>query len=967
MGRTGNLWPLLVALATLARLSESKLKLKVSQSPVEVIYNENSLLLCEISELTGATLESKNLGVLWTVTRGTEASTAFSYTSGDVQEAWPEAEILESSILNGNMSLLLRHVTFKHTGQYKCEVVIPPNNKASQTVKLEVLARPTVTVVSEKVVEVGTGGEMALGCHLSGYYPCESNAEWFQSIPSQEERKLLTDICIAPTVKNPDGTCNVTTEVRLEPHVEDIGSTFECLVTHKTFSEPYLVQASVTLKEAEIRLSTSSIVGSVIASIIISIALTALVIFLYLRFCYKVAPKVSEIQRPVKLIHQELAEFVCQVSGYRPNVITVSWYLKRCNETKEKLIADWQVDDLFHFQFITDKKMERNADTSETGMKWKVKAANVRKNNDGTFSISSILEVYPDFDVDNSAQITCKVMHPSEREGILRTIRLQIDGVPPKLANIIKPPVVHHNNSVTLTCPINFFKPHPLKITWYKIIDGEKIYLVEHNNGAEENFYQDKYSHYLVPFSYPDHTLSVCSMLLFHATIQEDENSQYSCEVGHISLSNPAEKHVQLNVKAYPSLNAIISEPGNPVIGEQLTLTCKVHSFYPKNITVRWLKNDDVIMNTESPEIVNSENELYECTSLCTITATLSDLHSKYKCQVLHESLMYPRFTEYTPESLVSFPKVSEITCNHATPELERELTLTCKIIDFYPEDIQVEWFRNEVRCDDVKYGRIMETSLCENGLYSKVSTVTLTASADDHQAEYRIEVYHSKSSTKPFKQFYQLFLKGSPKFSEFRLEPESPLYGQPLSVSTSVCEIPHDNITVEWYKASERIKGVTNSKPVLNSENTYKINSCLKFTVTAEDFERDLHFQYKDNSNTDVPVFKRRIQLPLTAVTPKVSEIKCSHDHPKKGENATLTCRIEHFCPADIHIIWSKGWTEYKDKQSIETPKIDSKGLYSTVTRLPIVAIEGSSEYICEVQHAKTNDIIEKMFVLNV
>ncbi|XP_078405429.1 uncharacterized protein LOC144684902 [Cetorhinus maximus] len=962
--------PVLVALVTLAPLSESKLELSVSQSPVEVIYNENGLLQCAIAELTGSTLNSKNLGVLWSFTSGTKKSKAFVYTSGVISEAWKEAELLESSILNGNMSLLLKHVTFKHTGLYQCEVFIPPNDKASKTIKLEVLARPTVTVVSEKIVEVGTGGEMVLGCQLSGYYPCESNAEWFQSTPSLAETKQLTDVCITPPVKNPDGTCNVTTEVRLEPRIEDIGSTFKCFVSHKTFTEPFFVEALVTLKEAEIRQSTGSVVASVIVSIIFSVAVLALGIFLYMRFHYKVAPKVSQIQRPAQVIHQELAEFTCQVSGYRPNVITVGWYLKRYNDTEEKLISEWQEDYPFHISFIMGKKIERAGKKNETGIEWKVKAASIQKNDDGTFSISSILEVYPDINVDNEAEIICKVMHPSNSEGISRKICLKIDGIPPKLADIIKPPVVHHNNSVMLTCPINFFKPRPLKVTWHKIIAGKKNPLLKYSNEAENNLYPGKYSHCMSEFSFPDCTHSVCSMLLFNATIQEDDNSQYLCEVGHIGLKNPAEKHVQLNVKAFPSLNAIFSEPVNPVIGKELILTCKVHSFYPKNITVQWLKNEDIIMDAETPEIVqNSENELYELTSSCIFTPMVSDLQSKYKCQVQHESLMYPRFAEYIPENLVSFPKVSEITCDPAIPELEKELTLTCRISDFYPENIQIEWFRNDVRMNnDGKQGRIMERSLCENDLHSKITTITLTPSTDDHQAEYRIEICHSKSSTKPFKQCYELLLKGSPKFSEFRMEPANPLYGENLSVSTSVYGISHKNITVEWYKASEHMKhGITNSEPMLTNENTYTINSCLKFTVTAEDFERELHFQYKDNSKTDRPVFKRLIQLPLKAVPPKVSEIKCSPAHPKNGEKATLTCNVEHFCPMDVHVIWSKGWTEYKDKQSVETPKIDHKGLYSTVTKLSIVANEGTAEYTCEVRHAKTNDIIEKMYILQI
>ncbi|XP_072448511.1 uncharacterized protein [Chiloscyllium punctatum] len=959
---------LVLLLLTLVPLSESKLKLKDSPSFVEVMYNENGLLNCEIAEFTGSELTPQNLGILWSFTSDTKKSNAFVYTSGIITEKWKEAELLTSSIIRGNMSLLLKDVVNKHAGQYQCEIYILPNDKATKTVTLEVLARPTVIVTSEKIVEVGTGGEMALGCQLSGYYPCESNTEWLQTTPAEGKPNVLTDICTAPPVKNPDGTCNITTEVRLQPGVEDIGSTFTCRVSHKSFTKPHQVEALVTLKEAEIHWSKASIIGSIFGSIITSILVLGLGTYFYMRVYYKVAPSMSEIQKPVQIIHQEPAELICQVSGFQPRVITIAWYLKRLNDAEMKLIDEWQDSNIFSFALNKDKKMEKVEKRNETGDDvWKVRAGSIQKNNDGTFSISSILEIHPDIFMDNEAEITCKVMHPSNSEAIYKKIKLHVDGIPPKLAHIIKPPNVQHDSSVTLTCPINFFKPHPLKITWYKEMHGEKIPLLFLDNANEENMYPDKYSHYMTGFNYSDHTRSVYSMLLFNATIQEEDKSQYFCKVEHIGLSSPAEEQVQLDVTAFPSLDAILSDPVNPVIGKMLTLTCKVHSFYPESITVHWLKNDDVVESQTPETIQNSENGLHEVTSSFIITPTLSDLQCKYKCQVDHKSLMYPRFAEYIPEHLVSHPQVSEITSNSASPEVGKELILTCNISDYYPEDIQVEWFRNEVRINNnVKYEKIAEQNSCKDGLHSKVTTITLTPSTDDHQVEYRIEVCHSKSSTKPIKKCFQLCLKGSPKMSAFRMEPENPSYGQHLSVFCSVSGISHRNVTVDWYKESQLIKkGVTNTKPILNSDKAYKIDACLKFLVTAEDFERKLFLQYKDKDKGDK--FTQHIHLPLQAMTPEVSEIECQPPHPKKGKKAILCCKIEHFCPMDILVIWSKGWTEYKDEKNTEIPKIDEKGLYSTVTRLPIDVVGGRTEYTCEVRHPKTNDIVEKTYVLQV
>ncbi|XP_059508049.1 uncharacterized protein LOC125459500 [Stegostoma tigrinum] len=955
-----------LALLTLVPHSESKVTLKDSPSFVQVVRNENGLLECEIAEFSGSKMTLQNSSVLWSFTNGAEKSNAFVYISGVIREKWKEAELLSSSITHGNMSLLLKDVAYKHAGQYQCEVYIPPNDKATKTVTLEVIARPTVIVTSEKTVEVGTGGEMALSCQLSGYFPCESNTEWLQTTPAQGKLRVLTDVCIAPPVKNPDGTCNISTEVRLEPGVEDIGSTFTCRVFHKSFTKPYQVEALVTLKEAEIHLSKASIIGSIIGSIITSVLVLGLGIYFYMRFYYKVAPYVSEIQKPVKVIHREPAELTCQVSGFQPSVITIAWYLKRLKDAEMKLIAEWQEDNVFHFPLSKAKKIGKAEKKNETD-DWKVRAGRIQKSGDGTFSISSVLEIYPDIFMDNEAEITCKVIHPSNSEAICKKIKLHVDGIPPKLARIIKPPVVLHNSSVMLTCPIICFKPRPVKITWYKNVHGQKTPLLVLDNANEKNIFPDKYSHYMRRFNYSDCTVSVYSTIRFNATIQEEDKSQYFCAVEHIGLTNPVEEQVQLDVKAFPSLDAILSDPVNPVIGEMLTLTCRVHSFYPESITVHWLK-DDVIVESKTPKTdLNSKHELHEFISSFTITPTVSDLQSKYKCQVDHESLMYPRFAEYIPENLVSHPTVSEITCSPDIPEVEKELTLTCTISDYYPNDIQVEWFRNEVRINsNVSHEKIEEQSSCKDGLHSKVTMVTLTPSTDDHQAEYRVEVCHSKSSTKPIKKNFQLTLKGSPKFSVFVMEPENPSYGKDLSVSCSVSGISHPNVTVEWYKASQLIhNGVTKTKPILTSENTYKVDARLKFFVTAEDFEGELFLQYKDNDKGDT--FKRDIHLPLQAVTPEVSEIECQPAYPRKGERAILYCKIDHFCPVDILVVWSKGWTECKDEKNTETPKINEKGLYSTVTHLPIDVVEGRTEYICEVRHLKTNDIVEKTYVLHV
>ncbi|XP_078271531.1 uncharacterized protein LOC144602358 [Rhinoraja longicauda] len=972
MGRLGNpLWPLPLRplpllLAMLAAPCSGQLTLKASKSPAEVILYENALLECEIANLSAITLNPKNLGVLWVFTRGTEKLNIYTYSDGQITNLWAEAELPESSILNGNMSLFLRSVTLKHFGEYRCEVVIPPSDKASLTVNLEVLGRPTVTIVSEKLVEVGNGGELVLGCQLNGHYPCECNIDWVQSNPSQNEIKLLTDICIAPPIKNPDGTCNVTTEVRLEPRLEDIGSSFECRVTHKTFPEPYTVKAAVALKEAEIHLSKGSIVGSILGSVFFSVMVLAAGIYLYMRCIYKVPPNMCDLQMPARFIHQQLAEITCHVSGFRPAAISAGWYLRRKNDTKETFICE-NNSDQWIIRFDKEKKITETGKRNATNVNWKVRQSSFVVDDDGTWSFSSTLEIYPDLMEDNKAQIIFRVSHPTGTQ--MKCSCLQVDGIAPKLGNIIKPPVVRHNSSVMLTCPISFFTPRPLTINWYERTNGVKSLLLDH---TEENVAEStvgRYSHCLRVFTYPDHTYSVHSILTFIATIQENNGKEYICEVNHVSLKQRAEKQVKLEVKAFPSLDTILSEPVNPEIDKVLTLSCKVHSFYPKEISVQWVKDKKAIEENKTSEIIeNQENKLYEFTTTCTIIPTLADRESKYQCLVTHESLPKPKFVEYVPENLVSSPRVNEITCDPLNPEVGKTLTLSCKIMDFYPGSIQINWFRDEVRInEDTKYGIVNKELTNEHSRYSKVTKLTLRPSINDHQTEYKVEVYHSKSSTKPQMQCFQLLLEGLPKISDFKMVPAIPWFGEDLSISCSVCDLLRKDFIIEWYRGSKPMKsGVTNSDFVLTPDNNYKVESCLKFLVTAEDFEREIIFLCKGRYNSEA--FERRIQLPLKAVPPIVTSIiNCDNDRLRIDGKATLTCSIEHFCPMDIKVAWCKGRKDCTDRQIMTKPKIDGTGLYSAITQLPILIAEKSANYVCEVRHVKTNEIVEKPFTLQV
>nr|XP_005990587.1 PREDICTED: uncharacterized protein LOC102349702 [Latimeria chalumnae] len=600
-----------------------------------------------------------------------------------------------------------------------------------------------------------------------------------------------------------------------------------CQVKHKFFDQVYTEKANFQIIESIVETSHQVIIGCIIG--IITALLAVLGFLIYIRYFKKGQPIISEINCPSCIVHKELCDLKIDVSGFKPESIQISWHASRPGNLEN--IHKWTHKSNFSSRLYLNISHEERLiqNVCEEQKEWNVETTELIQNDDGTFSVSSSLKFLPDIERDDKAEILCEVIHEASNQPVTRSVLLKVNGVSPKLTYIITPPVMLHNEIAMLTCPINFFKPHAINISWHKYERKAenlvKRLLMKKDIAQSDDCFietvQGGYSHSISKLNFPDFTCSMNSTLYFKPTIKDDDGTEYSCEVMHMPLQNLKEVKTKLQVtvffSAHPVVDRIISIPSNPEAGKELTLTCKVHSFHPPQIVVKWLMDGTQVPSTENTssiaENVLEDNMIEKCgiMSQCTLTPTVKDIGKIIVFQVEHKNFVSPIVSEYHLKKLVSSPEVDIIHCNPTNPEFGKECTLSCDIRKYFPKEIQVEWYKDDIR---IEKKTIKEDNTIVDGLCYKKTEIKFTPTIDDHHVEFRLEVCHSTTSTKPATRRFKLqFQAATPKVSEITCNIKQPVKGQEVILSCTASDFCPEDIVFLWSKGWAELKDATIKK----------------------------------------------------------------------------------------------------------------------------------------------------------
>ncbi|XP_069479877.1 natural cytotoxicity triggering receptor 3 ligand 1 [Ambystoma mexicanum] len=969
-GMWGAATPGLVGLCCLFLHFYAADSLKVARAgPLKVLVNEAAAIPCRFYTDYKAAQDLKNVGIRWFRRLNNEEQEIYTFDGekGVHNRKKAGSNMLEKEIKLGNATLHLPRVQFEDEGDYKCVVFVTPS-KAEGTVSLEVSAQPKACL-SDTQIELEHGTEKSLACLIYGLYPPSITIHWKAFLKNTEKADVISkDICTAPPEKNPDGTFNVTSNLRLHPSLDDNHNVYMCFVEHRSLPSPLQLNATLKIKEKDTFLTT--IIGAVFGTLSFCLLLLVTCYCIYTKFFKQVAPKITEITGNEVLVHMEEAKLSFQITGFSPQDIKFVLSLERPGT--KKLIHS------FCSKPQAEEKDEeaniplRNGQCRESMDSIRC-VTHVEGNTDGTFSVPCDITILPDLQEHNGAKLCLSVTHKALSGPMSIERSLHVRGVPPKVSDIVVPLKVLHLESLTLTCPINGFKPRPLIITWVKrdTSDHEEKLLEYNLDSDEPEYLTDKYFHTTSVNKFDDETSSILSVLIFAPTINTDNGIRFLCRIHHLATAEQIEKMCTLLVTAPPVLDAIQALPEVPCTEDILTLSCRIHSFFPKPIEVYWFKDSELMSAMSSTtDVTSGPDGLCSCTSTIKFTPRREDHGKKFICRVGHKSLenhkgvMNYKEIKWEFQHLICRPKGLEIVCDPVVPAQGVPVTLSCIVKDYFPKECKVKWFKE---FQPIQADVLESPVLCEEtDLYRRETHITFIPTKDDHNKDFSVEVFHCR---RQIRGLYHMILKDMPVLKDITLEPKEVVYGQPVTLSCQVMGCDPSDVTVSWFeKDTQIVKGLrTHGSPPSSNDAVTSTYYLLEITPSALHFNRELVCKVKHKNLQQT--FTKQIYLPLKPQPPVASDIILTTMEIKSKKMVCLSINVSHFAPQELQVKWYKAWNEFsKEMCTCSVPEIGDDGLYFITSKAEFCPSpsDNGTQIRCEVTHRTTKAVIEKKILLN-
>ncbi|XP_069079837.1 uncharacterized protein [Pleurodeles waltl] len=638
-------------------------------------------------------------------------------------------------------------------------------------------------------------------------------------------------------------------------------------------------------------------------------------------------------------------------------------------------------------------------------------------NPDGTFNVTSRLRLRPTLE-DNEKRYQCTVEHKTlpqnfsvaaalsvtERQSWMGIIIGCIAGVvaaavaviaivvyakffktvPPKLTDISLSERLVHMEKASISFQVTGFRPQILGIRayltckdcipkrifhWTSTETGANGHL-QTPNGRDEFellIHGEEESPFIFNLSefekHKDNTFSISCNIAAFLDLYQHNGAMLKIQVFHKGHTSPAaEKEVELHVVGVtPVLNPIqyVRSPEG-----HITLECKIHSFFPGDIEIFWLK--DGVRNTPEITDIKTELGLFYCVSKFTFLPSQRDQGKTVTCSIKHASLKEPKEVVWRMIPIVVPPRISEISSDPLYPELGKPVTLSCGIEEFFPEKCTVMWqIGDSVRHSECEINEGNPVINPDTGLFNSKTSITFKARREDHDKLISVSVLHYATMVMPERKQHHFLLKGVPRVSDIIFEPPFFGYGQLISLICDVTGFYPNDITAEWYTNGMKLDNITNIGSGEDENGLFHLKSSLHIRPTALYYNKDISFLVSHPSLRE-PI-KKQVAILLPALPPNVSEFLMIPSQPEVNKPLILRVCMADYAPGYIQVRWFKSSRCFEEEVSSTEPQIATNALCFSESQVQFIPRmnDHNCQLRCEVEHPESGKITEKSCTL--
>ncbi|XP_028647601.2 uncharacterized protein LOC114643066 [Erpetoichthys calabaricus] len=619
-----SLFPLLLAV-------ECTLQVSTPSSQVTGLRHTDVLLPCTF---TDEPIDLKYLLVIWK-----HDSMELARYESKKTNMKSMVELSEDELPRGNASLLIKKVSIRDEGEYRCEVIHSPDS-GKAVLNLRVLAPPEVDC---KPTLVTPGKENSLECTAKGFYPKEIVFSWWDGAQSP--------VTSNPTnVKsNVDGSFNATSYHSFTPLSSDTNANISCEVAHEALGSLVVVPVRVAFRRR--------------ATVTVS---------------------------PQTLVRGKEQTLTCKVYGYYPDSVEVTW-LKNGEPYRKPVTPGNLTTEEHHSVTVTDNKDGFSCQVEQEGFESRTMELEYNLI-DEHISVKTIVSIAVPLLLAIALLIGLLVFwlqRKSQRVYISEifaptkifvgeqvTLECLFSGRQPK----VQEPAWLVKYKGQEWVKIKGWQSEGYTIS---TVFSQSTYVMKNSVRGEWQ-----------PLVSVGNKKENSTLLQFVADIAKHGDAVFKCEITcvHRMSRTTIKQEKEIQIYAFPSVSSIkdVSVHGE----KEGTLLVVATNFYPKDIKFVW----PVYNLSSTEEATQNEDGLYSCHSIC--KASWEDLQNPnfiLQVEIIHGSQepVYKTLCCGTP-GIGGIPDVSSIKMN--TPlEIGRPCTLSCMVTDFYLRPSRIAWVQKNI------------------------------------------------------------------------------------------------------------------------------------------------------------------------------------------------------------------------------------------------------------------------------